>query len=165
MFPSMRQLRRIAAWPVLGAALAACTGVQIENREPAREIAQQRARPPGSAYAGWRVFQQRCAECHGPEATGGAGGPDLMPRVATMGERRFVDLVLRRYRWDMPAAQAGSEGAAREALIEQILRRDDVAVTMPAWQDEPIVAVHIADLYTWLSGRAAGTLAPGRPVR
>lgn len=147
---------------ILAVAVGGCA-VQVENRQPAREVAQQRARPPGSAYTGWRVFQQRCAECHGPEADGRGGGPNLIPRVATMGERRFVDLVLRRYRWDLPAAQAGSEDAAREALIEQILRRDDVAMTMPAWQDEPVVAAHVADLYTWLSARAAGTLGPGRP--
>ena len=165
MVSSMQRMRRVAAMPILAAALAACGHVQIENREPAREIAQQRARPPGSAYSGWRVFQQRCAECHGPEANGTGGGPDLMPRVATMGERRFVDIVLRRYRWDLPAVQAGNEDAAREALIEQILRRDDVTMTMPEWQDEPVVAAHIADLYTWLSGRAAGTLGPGRPAR
>ena len=161
---STRRLPARAGLVLLGALLAGCA-VQIENREPAREIAAQRARPPGSAYAGWRVFQARCAECHGPQATGTAGGPDLLPRVATMGERRFVDAVLRRYRWDLPAAQAGSESGAREALIEQILRRDDVSMTMPAWQDEPVVAAHIADLYTWLSARAAGTLGAGRPPR
>jgi hypothetical protein len=82
-----------------------------------------------------------------------------------MGPRRFVGLVLRRYDWNIPAAQTGSEGAALDALIEQILQRQEGALTMPAWQGEPQVNAHIADLYAYLAARAEGTLGPGRPVR
>jgi mono/diheme cytochrome c family protein len=143
--------------------LAGCA-VEVQNRQPRQELAEL-AKPPGSAYAGWRVFQERCAACHGPAATGTAVGPDLLPRVREMGPRRFVGLVLRRYDWNIPAAQAGSEGAALDALIEQILQRQQGALTMPAWQGEPQVNVHIVDLYAYLAARAEGMLGPGRPVR
>jgi mono/diheme cytochrome c family protein len=154
-------VRRWAAWASV-LLLAGCA-LEIQNRQPAQELAQQ-ARPPGSVYTGWRVFQDRCARCHGPDATGTAGGPDLLPRVRVMGANRFVNLVLKRYDWTLPAAQAGSEGAAREALVEQIVRREEGALTMPAWQGEPRVTAHIVDLYAYVSARAEGTQGPGRPA-
>jgi mono/diheme cytochrome c family protein len=142
--------------------LAGCA-VELQNRQPAQDIAQA-AKPPGSVYAGWRVFQDKCARCHGPAANGTAGGPDLLPRVREMGPHRFVNLVLKRYDWSLPATQAGSESAAREALIEAIVQRREGALTMPAWEGEPRVNAHIADLYAYLSARAEGVQGPGRPL-
>ena len=152
--------RGLALCAVVG--LAGC-GVEWQNLEPARELAKQSA-PPGSAYTGWRVFQDKCARCHGAAATGTANGPDLLPKVSSMGPRRFVNLVLRRYDWQMPAAQAGSESAAREALLDAIVQGQDGALDMPACNGEPRVNAHIVDLYAYLTARAAGTLGPGRPA-
>lgn len=147
---------------VLALSLAACA-VEWQNTQPAQEMAQQ-AKPPGSVYTGWRVFQDKCVACHGPAASGTERGPDLLPRVREMGPRRFVNVVLYRYDWSLPAPGAGSESAAREALVEQILQRQEQARSMPAWQGEPRVNAHIADLYAYLSVRAQGTQGPGRPV-
>ena len=144
------------------ALLVAGCAVEVQNRQPAQELAQL-SKPPGSIYAGWRVFQDKCARCHGPAATGTADGPDLLPRVREMGAHRFVGLVLRRYDWSLPAAQANSESAAREALIEAIVQRKEDALTMPAWEGEPRVSAHIVDLYAYLSARAEATQGPGRP--
>jgi mono/diheme cytochrome c family protein len=143
--------------------LAGCA-VEVQNRQPAQELAQL-SRPPGSVYAGWRVFQDRCARCHGAAATGTASGPDLLPRVREMGPHRFVNLVLKRYDWSLPAAQAGSESAAREALIEGMVQRKEGALTMPAWEGEPRVSAHIVDLYAYLSARSEGSQGPGRPAQ
>lgn len=143
--------------------LAGCA-VELQNTQAAQQVAAA-SKPPGSVYAGWRVFQDKCAGCHGSAATGTAGGPDLLPRVRGMGSRRFVNLVLNRYDWSLPAAQAGTENAAREALIEQIVQRKEGALTMPAWQGEPRVSAHIVDLYAYLSARAEGSQGPDRPSR
>lgn len=72
--------------------------------------------------------------------------------------------VLYRCDWALPAARGAGEGAAREALVEEILRRREGALQMPAWQGEPRVQAHIADLDAWLSARAQGTQLPGRPA-
>lgn len=144
--------------------LAGCGAVEWQNRQPAEELAQL-AKPPGSVYTGWRVFQDRCTACHGPAATGAAGGPDLLPRVREMGPRRFVSLVLMRYDWNLPAAKAGGDSAAREALIEGVVQRKEGMLTMPAWQGEPRVTAHIVDLYAYLSARAQGTQGPDRPTQ
>jgi hypothetical protein len=82
-----------------------------------------------------------------------------------MGSRQFVSLVLKRYDWGLPAAQAGSESAARESLIDSIVQRRQGLLTMPAWQGEPRVNAHIVDLYAYVSARAQGTQGPGRPAQ
>ncbi|PKO63176.1 MAG: hypothetical protein CVU24_00280, partial [Betaproteobacteria bacterium HGW-Betaproteobacteria-18] len=91
--------------------------------------------------------------------------PDLLPKVRELSSRQFVSLVLTRYDWNLPVAQAGGDSAARADLIEQILQRKQGALTMPVWQGEPRVSAHIADLYAYLSARADGTQGPERPVR
>lgn len=121
------------------------------------------ARPPGSVYIGWRVFQDKCAGCHGPAATGTAGAPDLLPIVRTMGARQFVGLVLSRYDWGLPVAPAADERAVREAQVDTVLNRAEAPLVMPAWGTEPRVNAHIADLYAFLSARAQGTQGPDRP--
>jgi len=159
---ALEDLARRAAWLAL-AALAGCA-VELANTRPAAELARESA-PPGSVYAGWRVFNDRCAGCHGVDAAGPAKVPGLLGHVREMGERRFVNLVLERYDWTRPAAEAGGEEAARTALVEEILRRGEAPVEMPAWQDEPAVHAHILDLYAYLAARADGAQGPGRPAR
>jgi hypothetical protein len=81
-----------------------------------------------------------------------------------MGPRRFVSLVLKRYDWSLPVARVGSDGAAMDAVIEEILQRKGPVLAMPEWQGEPRVNAHIVDLYAYLSARAQGTQGPGRPL-
>jgi|KBSSwiStaDraftv2_1062776.scaffolds.fasta_scaffold1372425_2 mono/diheme cytochrome c family protein len=157
--------RRAALGLALASALAlASCAVEFQNREPARQLARETG-PSGSVYVGWRVFEDRCARCHGVDAAGSALAPDLLARMREMGSRRFVNLVLRRYDWSLPAAESGGEEAARESLVEEILQRKESAFAMPAWQDEPGVDAHILDLYAYLSARADGVQGPGRPRR
>jgi mono/diheme cytochrome c family protein len=117
-------------------------------------------------YLGWRVFTDKCAGCHGPAATGGAQGPDLVARMSDLGPRRFAHLVLVRYDLDDPgaAARARDDAALRDARIDEILQRRDRAMPMPAWQGEPRVSAHILDLYAYLAARAEGRQGPGRPT-
>lgn len=142
--------------------LAGCA-VELQNRQAAQEVARL-SKPPGSVYLGWRVFQDKCASCHGPAATGTANAPDLLLRVRDMGSRRFVGLVLQRYDWNLPPEQTGSDSTARNALVEVIMQRKEAPLAMPEWQGEPRVNAHIVDLYAYLSARAEGTQGPDRPV-
>jgi hypothetical protein len=81
-----------------------------------------------------------------------------------MGSRKFVGLVLQRYDWTRPASQPRDDSAALDALVERILQRQEGALVMPAWEGEPRVTAHIADLYAYLSARAEGTQGSGRPA-
>lgn len=161
-------MKKFSVSLLCGSALASAfllggCAVEVENTKAAEELARL-AQPPGSLYTGWRVFQDRCAGCHGAPATGTVAAPDLLPRVRDMGPRRFVGLVLMRYDWSLPAGRAGADSAAREALIEGVMQRSEGALTMPAWQGEPRVNAHIMDLYAYLSARADGSQGPGRPA-
>ena len=144
-------------------ALSGCA-VEQQNRQASQTLAREAA-APGSVYAGWRVYQARCAGCHGPDAGGSATAPDLRVTLREMGPRRFVGLVLRRYDWNLPAGQAQGESAAREALIDQVLQRGEAALLMPAWGSEPGVSGHVMDLYAYLAARAEGTQGPEQPTR
>ena len=160
---------RLSLTVALAAALAALAGcssngqVELLNRKPAEQLAREtrEAQAPGSVYSGWRVFQDKCARCHGPAANGTAQAPDLLPRVRDMGQRRFVGLVLTRYDWNLPAGQAKGS----EAQIDAVLQRQAGAVSMPAWQGEPSVTAHIVDLYAYLNARATGAQGTGQPAR
>jgi mono/diheme cytochrome c family protein len=154
----------LGAVGLVAALLLGSCAVEFQNRQAAQEVAQL-STPPGSVYTGWRVYQDKCLTCHGPAALGTANAPDLLPRVRDMGPRQFVSLVLLRYNWNLPPAQARSQGAEREALVEDLLQRRQYVLTMPAWQSEPRVNAHIVDLYAYLSARAQGTQGPDRPAR
>nr|WP_319565278.1 c-type cytochrome [uncultured Rhodoferax sp.] len=149
---------------ITSALLLSGCAVEVENTQAAQELAQ-RAKPPGSVYAGWRVFQDKCASCHGVAASGTVGAPDLLPRVRDMNPRQFVNLVLTRYDWGQALAQASRDQAARETLVDSLLQRKGYMLTMPAWQGEPGVNAHILDVYAYLSARADGTQGPDRPAR
>lgn len=153
----------------LGAAMALTTlllsgcALELENKQAAQEMAEL-TQPPGSIYTGWRVFQDRCASCHGSDALGTANAPNLLPLVHMMGPRRFVALVLKRYDWNLPPDQARKDGASMDALVEQIMQHQGPVVVMPAWQGEPRVTAHVTDLFAYLSARAQDKQGPGRPV-
>lgn len=156
------RMSRGGAWLALGAlVLVAGCSIEWQNRQAAREL-EERARPPGSVYAGWRVYQDRCARCHGETATGRADAPSLVQAVATMGPRRFVDRVLFNYEWDFPSGPR-VDPSGRAALVDDVLERRLGAIEMPAWQGEPRVQAHVMDLYAYLSARAQGSQGPGRP--
>jgi mono/diheme cytochrome c family protein len=158
---SMLGLSARAGGLVAALLLSGCA-VEIENRQPAQAMAQE-SQPPGSVYTGWRVFQDRCAACHGPGALGGSGIPNLLPLVGNMGSRQFVSTVLMRYDWGIAPEIAKGERAAQAGLVESIVQRRQALITMPAWQGEPVVTAHIMDLFAYLSARANGSQDAGRP--
>ena len=129
----------------------------------APEVAQGDA-SSNASYRGWRVFQQQCARCHGPAATGTAQAPDLRPVVHKLDARRFVDLLLTRYEWTVAPAQPGRPDAGRDAWIDDVVQRRQGAIALPARGGEPGLTAYIADLYAYLAVRADGTQGPGRPA-
>ncbi|MDO9313570.1 MAG: cytochrome c [Burkholderiaceae bacterium] len=118
---------------------------------------------PPSVYLGWRIYQGHCARCHGPAAEGSDSAPDLLPRVRGMSEERFAATVLQRYQWVVPKSEAAGEGAGRDALIQDILRRREGPIEMPLWEREPAVRANIDDLFLYLRARANGSVDQGRP--
>jgi hypothetical protein len=148
---------------IFSALLVGCK-MEFINARPAREL-----KPPplleGDLYAGWRVFQSKCASCHGTAATGGNRAPDLLPLVREMSARHFAELVLKRYDLGNGLGKSTSNQSTVDTRIDDILRLKEPPIEMPAWQGEPAVNAHILDLYSYLIARADGRLATGRPPR
>jgi hypothetical protein len=128
---------------------------------------------PGT-YVGWKLFHSTCYGCHGVDAIGTDLAPNLLKRVQNMTPRAFVTKVLTSYRIVLPDTDAPSPDATGsyrdrnlDRTIEDILRRDrqsEIRVVMPAWGGDSSVTPHVLDLFSYLTARADGKLAPGRPV-
>ena len=145
---------RLLVLSLAGCAASAPDKPAGDDARPQAQLSREARR---SLYEGWIVFQDNCSQCHGWSAAGTERGPDLVSRMAGMSPYRFADLVMRRHDWSAPP------GAARATLLGEIMRRERGEAIMPAWQDDPVVAGHIQDLYAYLSARAAGTLGSERP--
>ena len=155
--------RSFALLFTLSALLLGCT-MEFMNAKPAREL---KPLPPleGDLYAGWRVFQSKCASCHGTAATGGNRAPDLLPLVREMSARHFAELVLKRYDLGNGLGKTSSNQSTIDTRIDDILRLKEPPIEMPAWQGEPAVNAHILDVYSYLIARADGRLGIERPPR
>jgi len=168
MHPSSRPRCVRSAIRLLSSLLALTLGsacsIEVLNRQPAQQL-ERDTLPSGNVRLGWRLFQQKCATCHGSEGTGTARGPDLLPRVREMGSHQFAGLVLRKYEWIFAAAESEASSTSDDPLAEKILRGREAEIAMPAWQGNPAVTAHIDDLYAYLSARAEGTVRPGRPYQ
>lgn len=137
--------------------------MEFINARPAREL-----NPPPIAvnlYAGWRVFQAKCADCHGESAKGSERAPNLLPIVRNMTARHFSEMVLKRYDLGNGLVQGSESKASTDSYIDDILNRKEPPIAMPAWQGEPTVNAHILDLYAYLTARAQGKFSKERPVQ
>jgi mono/diheme cytochrome c family protein len=150
---------------LLGAVLATAAFVAAgaPNQEPPYTVRDGRV--DASTYMGWRVFQARCASCHGAAATGTQAAPNLLPRVAAMSPAQFVGVVLQRYKLVMPKGETGPEGSGlRDAWIAEVMSRQQGELSMPEWSSDPAVKPHVLDIYAYLRARADGVL-DARPPR
>lgn len=140
---------------------AADTAVMVAAKPPPYKLVDGKV--DMGTYAGWRIFQNNCAKCHGAGAEGTQLAPNLLPIVKDMSETRFVGTVLRRYSQITPAGELYASGGAREALLDEVLSRKQGDIPMPAWDGDPNVKPHILDLYSYLRARADGALDDRRP--
>lgn len=136
--------------------------VELANTRPAREF-NTVVPSQGDLYAGWRVFNDKCSQCHGIAATGGEHAPDLLRVLRDMNPRQFAALVLKRYDLDSGVARRPQDPSTLEKTIDQIMRRSEEPIEMPLWQSEPAVNAHILDLYAYLAARSEGRLGVERP--
>lgn len=137
--------------------------MEFINARPAREL-----QPPPIAvnlYAGWRVFQAKCSQCHGTSAKGSDKAPNLLPIVRTMSSRHFAEMVLKRYDLGNELVQGSEKKSTTDSYIDDILNRKEPPIAMPAWQGEPTVNAHILDLYAYLTARAEGKFSTERPAQ
>ena len=127
---------------------------QSQGTSAAGSAAAASAPSAASIEAGRELFRANCVRCHGADATGTANGPNLLVRVKGMSDAAFASAVLQRYRWSVPAGEAGGESGARDAMMRGLLSRRQTGDTMPAWESEPAVAKGVKSLYDFLSDKA-----------
>lgn len=120
----------------------------------------------GGTYAGWFVYHLSCHMCHGKDASGTDVAPDLRQSLKSMTQAEFATKVLARYRILVSPADALSDEALRESVIEEVLRQERGErgrVIMPVWPDDPGMKPHVLDLYAYLKARSDGAIGAGPP--
>ncbi len=167
-YPSALTVRKlqVVLLVTLPMLIAGCS-MEFINARPAREL-----HPPPIAvnlYAGWRVFQAKCSQCHGTSAKGSEQAPNLLPIVRTMSAKHFAEMVLKRYDLgnglENGLVQGSEKKSTTDSYIDDILNRKEPPIAMPAWQGEPTVNAHILDLYAYLTARAEGKFSTERPIQ
>lgn len=93
-----------------------------------------------SAYEGWKQFQLNCSRCHGQDAEGTTVAPSLVQALAKGGPVPSEEVFLR-------IACDGVPGTA-----------------MPSWCKQGLGMTNLREIYLYVSGRANGTIHPGRPT-
>jgi mono/diheme cytochrome c family protein len=170
---SNRSCRMTAAFRRLGwgcLVAAATIGAQAQEREQPLpgDYRVVDGRVDRGTYNGWQLFEANCRSCHGTGATGTAKAPDLVQRISSYTPRGFATKVLTSYRIVRMSPDNGAKDrdAEREALLEEVMRRERTArgqPVMPAWDSDAGVPPHVLDLYAYLSARADGAIGPGKP--
>ena len=148
-------LASVLASGALAAALGGCSlSASAQGTGAATQSASTSTPTPASIETGRELFRANCTRCHGADATGTSDGPNLLLRVKGMSDTAFSSAVLQRYRWSVPAGEAGGESAAREAMMRGVLSRRQPGDTMPAWESESTVAKGVKSLYDYLGSKA-----------
>jgi mono/diheme cytochrome c family protein len=120
-----------------------------------------------STYLGWRAYHSACHTCHGVDATGTSVAPSLVESMKKLSAHDFTVKVLTSYRIVLGsgATSGDDQTSVREAMVEEVLRRERGELVMPAWEHDSGVRPHLLDLYAYLKARADGALGPGEPRR
>lgn len=169
---SSRSCRLTAAFRRLGwGCLVAASSVVAQAQDPNHPLPGDYrvvdGRVDRGTYNGWQLFEAHCRGCHGTGATGTAKAPDLVQRISNYTPRGFASKVLTSYRIVRMSPENGAKDrdAEREALLEEVMRRERTArgqPVMPAWDSDAGVPPHVLDLYAYLSARADGAIGPGK---
>ncbi|HEX6534616.1 MAG TPA: cytochrome c [Gemmatimonadaceae bacterium] len=127
------QSRDIRRVPIALALGAVGAGVSSQSLE-----AQERKGDQASQveYDGWRQYMVNCARCHGDDAVGGVMAPDLRGSVA--------------------------KGAVDRSSFHSVVSGGRPAKGMPAFEKQ-LSGEQIAAIFAYVSARAEGRLAAGRP--
>jgi hypothetical protein len=160
-------MRNIAVWGTLivaGGSIFSVHGQQLSapSEKPYRIID---GKVDEATFRGWRAYHSACHTCHGVDGTGTSIAPNLVARVKDLSANDFTIKVLTSYRIVLQSGDTVADDATaiRQAIAEEVSKRGNRELNMPAWEGDPKVRPRLLDLYAYLRARADGALGPGRP--
>jgi mono/diheme cytochrome c family protein len=93
-----------------------------------------------ATYEGWEQFQTNCSRCHGQDAEGSSFAPSLVQALGPGGP------------------------VSTEAAFLSIACNGVPGTGMPSWCKLGLGEDKLRQIYLYVSGRAKGTIHPGRPA-
>jgi mono/diheme cytochrome c family protein len=133
---AVRRARAAAAATLAGLTLLAA-GLADHAPAAGQPASGGGAKPDRSILNGYRRYSATCSHCHGADGLGSTFAPPLIARPLPF--EQFAEIV--------------NNGRARGNSV------------MRGFAGDPNVAPYIADIYSYLQARAAGTVGRGRPAR
>ncbi|MBX2879285.1 MAG: cytochrome c [Granulosicoccus sp.] len=124
--------------------LTTISTAQLLAGDSAPEYVVEDGKVDKATYNGYRRFHGTCHACHGQDAMGSSFAPALAESLKELPYDDFKKVV-------MEGRQSQSAAGGVNA--------------MPAFSNDKNVTKHLDDIYRYLSARAVGGLAPGRPER
>lgn len=120
-----------------------------------------------SIKLGQRIFHSECRTCHGPEGGGTTLAPNLVLGAAKLTFQQFATRVLKGHINILGYSDsAGDDRAAvRQAFMDLLGQTESSGVIMPAWEEDPVVRIHVTNLYQYLRALGDGTLEPGSRIQ
>ena len=93
-----------------------------------------------ATYEGWKQFELNCSRCHGQDAEGTSFAPSLVQAL-------------------------GRDGPVQtEAIFLSIACNGVPGTGMPSWCKLGLGKPQLQQIYSYVKGRANGTIHPGRPM-
>lgn len=166
----MRELTR-SIGPMVVLIVASAAVLSVHGQQPSARREQPYrivdGRVDEATFRGWRAYHSACHTCHGVDATGTRVAPSLVERVKDLSESDFTIKVLTSYRIVLQSGDTAADDATaiRQAIAEEVSKRANIELNMPAWEGDSKVKPRLHDLYAYLRARADGALGPGRPER
>jgi cytochrome c len=97
-----------------------------------------------AVYEGWKYFSANCERCHGQDAVGSSFAPSLIKSIRE-------------------GSVLGTGPLTHDVYIGTVVAGRP-AKGMPAWV-ELLDREKMENIWAYLSARASGQLAPGRPIK
>lgn len=113
---------------------------------------------------GYNVFHQVCVGCHGVGGVGMEPNPDLTRSMERLSAELFRIKVLHKFAVRFSTDDwKDMEQSMLEEIRKQEKRDRGELITMPHWENNPMVTNNVYRVYRYLKARADGVIGPDKP--
>ncbi|NKB37962.1 MAG: hypothetical protein GKR93_12495 [Gammaproteobacteria bacterium] len=115
-------------------------------------------------FRGYVTYHQTCVRCHDVGGVGSEDIPDLTVSVDRLSPANFRIKVLHKFAVKFSSDDwTHLEQSMFEEIRKQEKRDNNELTNMPSWENNPIVAANVQNIYRYLKARADGAIGTEKP--